>query len=209
MTPLAQTTTAPVNPLKEAEFQKKLLRLNALIPAVMLGFDWLRGNLGANPPEAFIRTTGVVAIIFLILTLLVTPLSQISKWSWLVKHRRWLGLWSFYYGCLHLFGYSFFDRGFNFSLIFADINKRPFILLGFVGFILMAPLAITSTNEMIRRLGGKRWKNLHRLVYVIPILVAIHYWMIVKSDIFYPGLVVACFTLLLGYRVVKKLRPGS
>ncbi len=202
----AHSAAVPANPLKEVDFQKKLLRLNALIPAVLLGFDWLRGNLGANPPEAFIRTTGIVAIIFLALTLLVTPLSQIAKWSWLVKHRRWLGLWSFYYGCLHLFGYSFFDRGFNFSLIFADINKRPFILLGFVGFILMAPLAITSTNEMIRRLGGKRWKALHRLAYVIPICVAIHYWMIVKSDIFYPGLFIASFTLLLGYRAFKKLK---
>ena len=204
-----QSASAVSNPLKEADFQKKLLRLNALIPALMLGFDWLRGNLGANPPEAFIRTTGVVAIIFLILTLFVTPLSQISNWSWLVKHRRWLGLWSFYYACLHLLGYSFFDRGFNFSLIFKDINKRPFILLGFLGFLLMAPLAITSTNEMIHRLGGKRWKALHKLAYVIPILVAIHYWMIVKSDVFYPCVVIASFTLLLGYRAAKKLKPNT
>jgi sulfoxide reductase heme-binding subunit YedZ len=191
---------------KDNEFQKQLLLLNGLVPGLMLAFDWYRGNLGANPPEAFIRTTGVIAILFLVLALSVTPLSQKFKWPWLLKHRRWLGLWSFYYGCLHFLGYSFFEHGFQATTILADIKKRPFILLGFTGFLLMAPLAITSSNQMIKKIGPKRWKVLHQLTYVIAIVVAIHYWMIVKSDIFYPAIFATGIAGLLLYRLIARFK---
>jgi sulfoxide reductase heme-binding subunit YedZ len=195
--------------LKEADFQKKILWFNGAIPAVLLIIDWSQKNLGANPPEAFIRSTGVVAIIFLALSLAVTPLAQIFKWSWLIKHRRWLGLWSFYYAFLHLLAYAAFDKSFEFNKILIDIQKRPFILLGFVGFLLMIPLAMTSTNDMIKKMGGKRWKSLHKFAYIIAIVTSMHYWMIVKSDLFYPMIVASLFAVLLFYRLYKSFGKKS
>lgn len=192
--------------LKNPNFQLNLLRFNGAIPALLLLVDLAFGNLGANPPEAIIRTTGVTAIFFLAVTLAVTPLANSFKWSWLVKHRRWLGLLCFYYACLHLLAYTVFDKSLNFPSIFDDIKKRPFILLGFSAFVFLLPLAVTSTNQMIKRLGGKKWKNLHKLTYGIAVLTAIHYWLIVKSDLFYPKLFAAAFGLLLLYRVGKKVK---
>lgn len=187
--------------LKDSPFQKRLLWLNGLIPLLMLIFDFVRGNLGANPPEAIIRTTGVVAILFLALTLVVTPLAQLTKQTWLIKHRRWLGLFSFYYGCVHLLSYTVFDKGFVFAEIIQDIIKRPFILLGFVGFVIMIPLALTSSNAAIQWLGGKKWRMLHKITYAIPPLVILHYWLIVKSDVFFPAAFAIIFFLLLAYRL--------
>jgi sulfoxide reductase heme-binding subunit YedZ len=186
--------------LKSADFQKKLLWFNGLLPLSLLIFDWNQNNLGANPPEALIRTTGVIAIIFLLLSLAVTPMAKELKWSWTIKHRRWLGLWSFYYALLHLFGYILFDKDMNFFSIILDIKKRPFILLGFLAFIIMIPLAVTSSNSMIRKLGAKKWQKLHKLTYLIAIFVAIHYWLIVKSDIFYPGLAGLFLFIFIFYR---------
>ncbi len=187
--------------LKSTDFQKKLLWVNGLLPLCLLIIDWNRENLGANPPEALIRTTGVIAIIFLLLSLSVTPISKKFKWSWLIKHRRWLGLWSFYYALLHFFGYILFEKGMILTSIFLDIKKRPFILLGFLAFIIMIPLAITSSNYMIRALGAKKWQKLHKLNYLIAIFVVIHYWLIVKSDLFYPGMAGLFLLILLLYRL--------
>jgi sulfoxide reductase heme-binding subunit YedZ len=192
--------------IKNFQFQKQLLWLNGALPALLLAWDWRSGNLGANPPEAFIRSTGVIAIVFFTLALAVSPLVKLLGWSWLMKHRRWLGLWAFYYGFLHLIAYSIFDRGLIFSEIFKDIQKRPFILLGFSSFLLMLPLAVTSTNDFIRKLGAKKWKLLHKLTYLIAILLPIHYWMIVKSDIFYPALFAAFMSALMLYRLFKYLQ---
>jgi sulfoxide reductase heme-binding subunit YedZ len=192
--------------LKSFDFQKKLLWVNGSLPAILLVSDLLRGNLGANPPEAIIRTTGVVAIIFLVLTLAVTPLASILKWTWTIKHRRWLGLWAFYYALLHLLAYSAFDKGFNFTSIILDIKKRPFILLGFLAFILMLPLAISSTNNIIRKMGAKKWRSLHKATYIIAILAAVHYWLIVKSDLFYPEIMAFFIAILLMYRINKYFR---
>lgn len=199
------TTPTWSSVLKASDVQKNILWLNGAIPGFLLCYDWFKGNLGANPPEAFIRSTGIVAILFLVLALAVTPLSQIFNWPFLVKHRRWLGLWSYYYGCLHLLGYSYLEQDFDISVIVQDIVKRPFILLGFIAFLLMTPLAITSTNDMIRRLGGKKWKALHKLTYAIAILVSIHFWMIVKSDIFYPALFGGVLAIVLSYRLLKSV----
>ena len=188
---------------KDADFQKRLLWLQGLLPALFLAMDFWNHNLGANPPEAIIRTTGIVSMIFLVLTLLVTPVATIFKQAWLPRHRRWLGLWCFYYSVLHLFSYSVFDKALEPKALIEDIGKRPFILLGFLGFLILVPLAITSSNSMIRRLGGVRWKKLHRLIYLIPPIVVAHFWLIVKSDIFYPALFALTFSILLGYRLFR------
>ncbi len=190
--------------LKSADFQKNLLLINALVPLVMLSYDWFYGKLGANPPEAIIRTTGILAILFLILSLAVTPASFYLKWNWSIKHRRWLGLWAFYYAILHLVAYAFFDKSLDIVSILVDIKKRPFILLGFVGFMLMIPLAVTSTNKMIQKLGPKKWKKLHKLTFLIALVTSIHFWLIVKSDLFYPGLVAASFAVLVVLRFFIK-----
>lgn len=195
--------------LKDSSFQKRFLYLNASLPMLFLLVDWNTERLGANPPEAFIRSTGVIAILFLVLTLLVTPCASLLKWSWLVKHRRWLGLTSFYYACAHLIAYAIFDKGLNLQRIFTDIGKRPFILLGFSALLLMIPLAITSTNTMIKKLGGKNWKRLHKATYLIAPLAAIHYWLIVKSDLFYPIIFAFSIAALLLYRSRNLLRLNS
>ena len=191
--------------LKESLFQKRLLWLNGAIPGLMLLFDFFTGRLGANPPEAIIRTTGVVAILFLVLTLAVSPIVHIWKQTWLVKHRRWLGLWSFYYALVHMLSYSVFDKELKVASIVDDIADRPFILLGFIGFVMMIPLAITSTNDMIKRLGAKRWRNLHKLTFAVAPIVALHFFLIVKSDIFWPVVFAVAFALVLSYRLAKKV----
>lgn len=191
------------NIVNEADFQKKLLYFNGALPGVLLLVDWMNGNLGANPPEAVIRTSGVIAILFLLLSLAVTPMAKITKWSWIIKHKRWLGLWSFYYALIHFLSYALFDKGLNFLEILADLFKRPFILLGLVAFLLMLPLAMTSNNYMIKKMGGRRWKMLHKATYLVAVLTSIHYWMIVKSDIFYPGIIAGLFFILLLYRFLQ------
>lgn len=194
---------------KDVTFQKRLLWLNGALPAVFLLSDLMTGRLGANPPEAILRTTGVVAIIFLVLTLMVTPLMRQRPLLWLARHRRWLGLWSFYYAALHLAAYAVFDKELVAAEIARDIVKRPFILLGFAAFLLLIPLAITSTDRMVLRLGPKRWKRLHRATYLIAILATLHYDLIVKSDIFYPVLFALAFLLLFALRFARTPRPAS
>ena len=197
-----------MNVLRKHAFQKKLLILNGVIPFAALCLDWLGGRLGANPPEAFIRTTGVMAILFVVLTLSVSPMVRGLKWNWLMPHRRALGLASFFYGCVHMLGYAVFDKSLKVSEIVADITKRPFILLGFTAFLLMIPLAVTSNSASLRKLGIKRWNRLHKLTYVIAICAAIHFWMIVKSDVFYPALFASAITLLLLWRI-QRFKSGT
>lgn len=188
---------------KDSVFQKRILWFNALIPITLIIVDFFSDQLGANPPEAIIRTTGVVALVFLILSLMITPVSHIFKQSWLIKHRRALGLFGFYYAIVHLLSYSVFDKELQISKISEDILDRPFILLGFLAFLLLIPLAVTSTNDMIKRLGAKRWKRLHKLVYLIVPLVVAHFWLIVKSDLYYPILFAAMVVILLLLRLRK------
>ena len=180
--------------MNDVRFYKLLIAINALIPLALLLIDAYRGRLGANPIEFFLRTTGVLTLVFLLITLAVTPLRKILKWNSLVKFRRMLGLFAFFYGCLHLVTYSIFDKSLGLGAIVADVAQRPFIAVGMAAFLMMIPLAITSTNGMVKRLGGKNWARLHKLTYVAAILGVIHFWMIVKSDIFYPllfGIVLA------------------
>ena len=190
--------------MTEVRFNKVLVWTNALVPILLLGYDAVRGQLGANPIEFFLRTTGVLTLLCLFATLAVTPLRKLTSNNQLIKYRRTLGLFAFFYGCIHLTTYIVFDRGFSFSGTVADVIQRPFIALGMAAFTMMVPLAVTSTNGMIKRLGGKRWQRLHRLIYITGILGVIHFWMIVKSDIFYPALFGLVLALLLGYRIYAK-----
>ncbi len=187
--------------MQDIKFNKILLFTNALVPLALLGFDAWRGNLGANPVEFFLRTTGVLTLVFLLITLSVTPLRKYFGWNNLVKFRRMLGLYAFFYGFLHLVTYSVFDKSLSLSAIVSDVWQRPFIAVGMFAFFLLIPLAVTSTNGMIKRLGGKNWARLHKLTYLIAILGVIHFWMIVKSDVFYPALFGIVLAILLFYRI--------
>ena len=190
-----------IEPLRDAKFQKDLIWGNAALPAILILYYCTRGRLGVNPVEFVTRSTGVLALLFLVLTLLVTPLRKTLKWNWLAQHRRMLGLYSFFYASAHLLTYVSFDRGFKLLSIPGDVWKRPFIALGMLSFFLMVPLAATSTNAMIKRRGGKNWTKLHRLTYICAVAGAVHYYLIVKSDISYPAIFGCVIVLLLGYRV--------
>ncbi len=187
--------------MDDVKFNKILLFINALVPLAMLGFDARGGSLGANPIEFFLRTTGVLTLGFLLITLSVTPVRKYFGWNSLVKFRRMLGLYAFFYGFLHLITYSIFDKSLSISAIISDVWQRPFIAIGMLAFFLLIPLAVTSTNGMIKRLGGKNWTRLHKLTYPIAILGVIHFWMIVKSDVFYPALFGIVLAVLLFYRI--------
>jgi len=193
--------------MSDVNFNKLLIWVNALVPLGLLGYDGVRGQLGANPIEFFLRTTGVLTLTSLMITLSITPLRKLFGMNQLIKYRRLLGLFAFFYGVIHLSTYFIFDRDASVSSTVEDIVKRRFILFGMSALLLMVPLAVTSTNGMIKRLGGKRWQRLHRLVYISGILGVIHFWMIVKSDIFYPAIFGLVLVSLLGYRVYLKAKP--
>lgn len=192
-----------VKSFKDDDYRKFLFFANAILPSLLIVVDWQQGNLGANPVEFVTRATGVLGLILLSITLCVTPLAKVFGWSWLIKQRRQLGLFAFYYGSLHFLTYILFDRGGDLTTVPADVFKRPFIAIGILCFIFMIPLAVTSTNKMIQKLGGKKWKQLHRLTYVIAVGAVIHFWMIVKSDITYPAIFAVILSVLLGYRWKK------
>lgn len=169
-----------------------------------MAFDWYRDKLGANPVEFLTRTTGMLTLVFLLISLAVTPLRKTTSIQWLIQFRRMLGLYAFFYGFLHLLTYIWFDRSFNIKSTVNDIYARPFIAVGMISFFLLVPLAITSTKGWIKRLGGKRWALLHKLAYVAAIGGVIHFWMLVKSDTRLPIRFALVLVLLLGSRVVIK-----
>ena len=187
--------------MNDVRFNKVLLSANALVPLVLLFFDAFRGRLGANPLEFFLRATGVLTLIFLFITLAVTPMRRLTGRNDLVKYRRMLGLFAFFYACLHLITYSIFDKSLGFADIAGDVVQRPFIAVGMLAFFLLIPLAVTSTNGWVKRLGGKNWAKLHKLTYPIAILGVVHFWMIVKSDVFYPAIFGVILLGLLGWRL--------
>jgi sulfoxide reductase heme-binding subunit YedZ len=195
--------------MNDVRFYKLLIGVNALLPLTLLVFDWGNGRLGANPVEFFLRATGVLTLTFLLVTLAITPLRKLFGWNQLIKFRRMLGLFAFFYGCVHLITYSIFDKNLGLTAIVEDVIQRPFIAIGMIAFAMLVPLAITSTNKMVKRLGGRNWARLHKLTYVAAVLGVIHFWMIVKSDIFYPalfGLVLAA-SLLIRLVWVKRAVP--
>ncbi len=188
---------------------KAVLFVACLIPVMRLGWLAMHHGLGANPIEYITRSTGWWILSFLMLTLLVTPLRRLTGWNWLLRLRRMLGLYAFFYVCLHFSIYIWLDQFFDLHDIIKDIAKRPFITIGFAGFVLLIPLAVTSTNAMVRRLGSKRWQALHRLVYVIAILGVIHFWWLVKKDITEPLIFAFVLAILLGVRAMWAARKAA
>ena len=183
-------------------FTKLTIFLAALIPLERLLWKAFHAGLGANPIEIITHSTGDWTLIFILTTLSITPLRQITRQYWLIGLRRMVGLFAFFYGTLHFLTYIWLDKFFDVHEISKDIVKRPFITVGFAAFVLMIPLALTSTAWSIRWLGGRNWRRLHRLIYLTGILGVIHYTWLVKADRHKPieyGIVLA---ILLSYRVV-------
>jgi len=193
--------------MKDLRFSKFVIFTNALVPLALLLLDVYRKRVGANPGEFMTRTTGIMTLVFLVITLAVTPARKITGLNWLVKFRRLLGLFAFFYGFLHLLTYIWFDRYFNLRSIPGDVVTRPFIAFGMTAFLLMLPLAITSTNKMVKRLGGKRWSQLHKLIYGAGIAGALHFWLFVKSDTRLPLTFGFILLLLLAHRLFVKFYP--
>ncbi|MYM87409.1 sulfoxide reductase heme-binding subunit YedZ [Rugamonas sp. FT82W] len=154
---------------------KAALFVLALVPLARMVYLTVTGQL-VEPLEFITRGTGDWTLYFLCFTLAVTPLRKLSKWNWLIKLRRMMGLYMFFYGLLHFMTFLWFDHFFDVQEMWKDVLKRPFITVGFIAFVLLIPLAATSTNGMIKRLGGKRWQWLHRLIYVIAPLAILHFW---------------------------------
>lgn len=190
-------------------FLKIVVFVNALVPLLLLFWDLYHKRVGPNPLQFATTTTGMLTLIFLSLTVAITPLRKIFGINSLVKLRRMLGLFAFFYGSLHLLTYIWFDRLFNFISVGQDVVRRPFILAGMTAFVLMVPLAITSTNKMVKRLGGKRWAKLHRLVYLSVIAGVVHFWMLVKSDTSLPLTFGFIVLFLLGYRLFTRYAPAQ
>jgi len=181
---------------------KVVVFILCLIPMVRLGWNAYVDNLGANPIEVIQRSTGTWTLVFLLIVLSVTPLRRLSGAHWLIRLRRMLGLFAFFHACLHFVTYIWLDQFFEFMEMMRDVIKRPFITVGFISFVLLIPLALTSTSGMIRRLGGRRWQQLHRLVYLTAIGGVIHYLWLVKADQRKPLIYGSVLTVLLGYRIV-------
>jgi len=180
--------------------------LVCLLPAMHLLWRGLHQDLGANPVEAITDTTGDWTLRFLLITLAITPVRKIANQPWLIRFRRMFGLFAFFYACLHFTTYIWLDQYFDLRSMIKDGGKRPFITAGFTAFVLLIPLALTSTTGWIRRLGGARWQKLHRLIYVSGLAGAIHYYWKVKSDVREPVFYLAIVLLLLTFRVVTAAR---
>ena len=180
----------------------------SLVPALLLARKALNGDLGANPIEFVTHSTGDWTIRFLCITLAITPLRKLVGLPELIRFRRMLGLFGFFYASLHFLTWLVLDKFFDWNEIAKDVVKRPFITAGFTAFVLLIPLAISSTAGWIRRLGGKRWQMLHRLIYVSACAGVVHYYWLVKSDIRLPLLYGAIVTVLLAYRLVPNLMKG-
>jgi methionine sulfoxide reductase heme-binding subunit len=181
---------------------KLALFLAALIPLARLGWKALHDGLGANPIEVITHSTGDWTLILVLTTLSITPLRQLTRQYWLIGVRRMIGLFAFFYGFLHFLTYIWLDKFFAVHEMLKDIPKRPFITVGFSAFVLMIPLALTSTAGSIRRLGGRNWQRLHRLIYLTGILGVVHYLWLVKADKRKPLEYGAVLGVLLLYRVV-------
>lgn len=200
---LAALDARSVQRLKHALFAASLLPIAYLVWLV------LTGNLGADPVELVRRKTGTWTLDFLVLTLAVTPLRRLTGWHWLVRLRRMLGLYAFFYASIHVVTYLWLDQLFDFSEIWRDILRRPLIAAGAISFVLMIPLAVTSTNAMVRRLGGRRWQYLHRAMYLVAVAGVFHFWWLVKVDYTRPLVYATVIGALLAARVVFAAKRSS
>ena len=191
--------------MDQQQFVSRVLKpaifIAALIPLGLLVWNALHDGLGANPVEAITRETGGWGLRFLLITLLVTPLRRVTGWQALARIRRMLGLYAFFYLCLHFLTYLVLDAFFDVRYILEDITDRTYITLGFSSFLLLIPLAVTSTNAMVRRLGGRRWRRLHRLAYVAATGGVLHFLWLVKADLREPLIYMGLLLLLFLARV--------
>jgi sulfoxide reductase heme-binding subunit YedZ len=188
---------------KQLSTIKGVVFIAAALPFLWGALRVFQGEL-VEPLEFITHETGDWALYLLCLTLAVTPLRRLTGWNWLVRLRRMLGLFTFFYALLHFIAFFWFDHFFDVAAMLRDVAKRPFILVGFTAFVLLIPLAATSTNGMIKRLGGKRWQWLHRLIYLIAPLAVLHFWWMkaAKNNLAQPALFAAIVIVLLGLRVV-------
>lgn len=194
--------------MPDIKFAKLVIFINSVVPLAVLGWDAYHRHLGANPLEFVTHTTGALTLIFLLISLAVTPFRKMLGLPWMIQFRRMMGLFAFFYGCLHLLAYVWFDKFFDFRAMAQDTAKRPFITLGMLAFFLLLPLAITSTNKMVKRLGGKRWNRLHKAAYIAALAGVLHYYLLVKADVRKPLWFAGVFALLLGYRLLNKYLPS-
>ena len=186
--------------LKITPFTKYLVILNCGVPGILLGWDAWQGHLGANPVNFAIRTTGLLSLLFLVLSLSVTPVMRLAGWNWLGQFRRIAGLYAFFHAAAHFLLFFLLDRAANVTDTILEVALRPYLLVGMVGLLIMVPLAVTSTNSMIRRLGTKRWKWLHRTAYVAAGAGVLHYYLLVKADTTWPIVFALVSAVLLAYR---------
>ena len=189
-------------------FFKVSVFIVSLVPLFYLVIGIFTNNLSANPIEYILHSTGFWTLTFLLITLTITPLRKIKKLNRLIKYRRMLGLFAFFYAFLHFSIYLGIDRFFDWDEIFKDIFERPYITVGFTAFLLLIPLAITSTKKMIRRLG-KKWQSLHRLIYVIVVLGVIHFWWLVKKDLTEPIIFSIILFFLFLIRIFNSTRKAT
>jgi sulfoxide reductase heme-binding subunit YedZ len=184
----------------------RLVWAGCFLPIPLMAWWFYEDELGANPAKEGLHYLGEWALRFLVIGLAITPLRKLLGWGWLQRYRRTIGLFALTYVTLHLIVYVALDQGFDWGEIWRDIVKRPYITFGMIAFVLLLPLAITSTNGMIRRLGARRWRQLHRLAYVIAILGVLHYDLLVKKDATWPHFYAILIGALLLYRVVDAAR---
>ncbi len=192
---------APV--FNDTRFLRLMVLANGAVPIAILGWDAYRHRLGVNAANFALRTTGLLGLLMLLLSLAVTPLRRLTDWSALIAVRRSLGLYAFFYLCVHFGIFFLFDRAASVRSAVHEIFARRYLQIGATAFLLLVPLALTSTDAMLSRLGAKRWKALHRLVYLAAALGALHYWLLVKADVRQPVVFAAILALLLGFRVLR------
>ena len=193
---------------KNLNRSKPVLFILILFPSLLWAYQFVTGNLGVNPIEKLMDELGLMALRLIIITLMITTLSNIKPLKSIVVLRRMIGLFAFYYVCLHFSTYIVLDHFLDMQFIIQDIIKRPFITFGFISFLFLIPLASTSTNNMIKRLGFKLWKKIHYLIYPVAILASMHFYVLVRADKTEPVIYMGIIILLLLHRIFKRLtRP--
>jgi methionine sulfoxide reductase heme-binding subunit len=185
---------------QQLRLEKSGLLLALMLPLARIILDYFQDSLGANPVEAMTHRTGDAAIKILLLSLAVTPIQRHFRFRRAILFRRLLGLTAFFYALLHFAVYLIFDQELSFSDTFNDVVKRPYITMGFSSLVILLPLAITSTDKMIKRMGGPKWRRLHKAVYAAAVLAVIHYWWLVKADLTAPIIYAVCLIVLLSTR---------
>ena len=191
---------------------KPALWFACLTPIALLVYDGFTDNLTANPIEKITNTTGIWTLRLIVATLAISPLRWATGWNQLIQYRRAVGLFAFFYGSLHFMTFFLFDHRFDFRAMWEDVLKRPYITAGFTGFVLMIPLAVTSTTGWIRRMGGRRWNLLHRLIYITALAGVLHYFWKVKLDATNPvyyGVVVIALLAVRAWHASRRVRPAA